>query len=69
MTLQEKVDKAKDPKTDIQTLGDLSKDEDLGVRLNVARNPSASPEILSLLSKDENPSVKQEAMRNKNYIK
>jgi hypothetical protein len=55
---------ARNPKTPIEILINLSKDENWSVRCNVASNPKTPIEILTNLSKDENWSVRCNVARN-----
>jgi hypothetical protein len=61
---QEKI--AKNPNTPVDTLVELSKDEDRRTRAAVAKNPNTPDDILVELSKDEEVDIKECVAKNPN---
>ncbi|MCK4358484.1 MAG: HEAT repeat domain-containing protein, partial [Candidatus Cloacimonetes bacterium] len=63
LTGLEKSRLAIDPKTSVDILAELAKDEDLGVRWEVAKNKNTSLETLTELVKDKEDFVRDEAKK------
>ena len=53
MTVSEREELAENPDTPVETLAELSRDQDEGVRWKVAQNRNTPPENLAELSRDQ----------------
>jgi hypothetical protein len=66
LSLDEKLELAKNPNTSVETLKVLATDEDSSVRYWVVKNPNTLVETLNVLATDENADVRYWAAYNPN---